>query len=114
VVSVSPDGLIELAQVLRQRLETAEGIVPRGFLEQALWKVRQFATLTKPFSQERLLPDDVVEAWWKLFDAAFKKAAKTAGDEKSIKQWLRQFWIERPDTDFSKTVWFERLKKLVE
>ncbi|MCS7264956.1 MAG: hypothetical protein NZ805_09010 [Armatimonadetes bacterium] len=114
VVNVAPDSLIELAQILRRRLETAEGVVPRDFLERTLLQLKHFAVAIKPFSQERLLPDEVVEAWWNLFEAAFKKAAKTAGDEKSIKQWLRQFWIERPDTAFSKTVWFERLKKSAE
>ncbi|MFA4030205.1 MAG: hypothetical protein GDYSWBUE_001797 [Candidatus Fervidibacterota bacterium] len=49
-----------------------------------------------------------------MFEAAFNKAVKASGDEKSLKQWLRQLWIERPDTDFSKTIWFERLKKLAE
>jgi hypothetical protein len=68
----------------------------------------------KPFSQERLLPDEVVNAWWELFEAAFQKALKTPGAAKSLKQWLRQFWVERPDTEFSKTVWFERLKSLAE
>ncbi|MCS7265590.1 MAG: hypothetical protein NZ805_12240, partial [Armatimonadetes bacterium] len=114
VVNVAPDSLIELAQILKQRLETAEGVVPRDFLERTLQQLKHFAVAIKPFSQKRLLPDEVVEAWWNLFEAAFKKAAKNAGDEKSLKQWLRQFWIERPDTAFRKTVWFERLKKLVE
>ncbi len=114
IVNVAFDSLVELAQILRQRVEAAEGIVPREFLEQTLWQVMRFAVTTKPFSQERLLPEEVTEAWWKLFEAAFHKAVKTSGDAKSLKQWLRQFWIERPDTAFSKTVWFERLKKLAE
>ncbi len=114
IVNVAFDSLVELAQILRQRVEAAEGIVPREFLERTLWQVMRFAVTTKPFSQERLLPEEVTEAWWKLFEAAFHKAVKTSGDAKSLKQWLRQFWIERPDTAFSKTVWFERLKKLAE
>lgn len=83
------------------------------FLEQTLWQVKRFAITAKQFSQERLL-DEVANAWWGLFEAAFNKAVKASGDEKSLKQWLRQLWIERPDTDFSKTIWFERLKKLAE
>ena len=112
-VNAAPDSLIELAQILRRCLETAEGIIPRDFLEQTLWQVKRFAITAKQFSQERLL-DEVANAWWGLFEAAFNKAVKASGDEKSLKQWLRQLWIERPDTDFSKTIWFERLKKLAE
>jgi len=114
VVSVAIDGLVELARVLKECLEAAEGVVPRKFLEETLWKVKGFAVATKPFSQECLLPDEVAEAWWELFEAAFRKASMTSGDEKSLKQWLKRFWIEFPDLHFSQTVWFERLKKLAE
>ncbi len=111
---VSTDSLVELAQILQQRLDSAEGIVPREFLEKTLWKVKGFAVIKKPFSQERLLPDEVVEAWWQLFETAFHKAVKTSGDANSLKRWLREFWTEQPDTYFNQTIWFERLKKLTE
>jgi hypothetical protein len=55
-----------------------------------------------------------VNAWWELFEAAFRKASKTPDTAKSLKQWLRKVWVERPDTEFSKTVWFEKLKSLAE
>lgn len=113
-VELAPDGLTALAQILEQRLEAAEGVIPREFLEQVLMKLHFFVSLKKPFTQERLIPDEVVNAWWKLFESSFHKAAKTPDAEKSLKQWLRQFYIERPDTAFSQTIWFEKLKKLAE
>jgi tetratricopeptide (TPR) repeat protein len=114
LLEISPDGLIALARLLKRQLDATETIIPREFLEETLRRVHHFALVKKPFSQERLLPDEVVNAWWELFEAAFQKALKTPGAAKSLKQWLRQFWVERPDTEFSKTVWFERLKGLAE
>ncbi|MGQ9462012.1 MAG: hypothetical protein ACUVRR_02965 [Candidatus Fervidibacter sp.] len=55
-----------------------------------------------------------MNAWWKLFELSFHKAEKTSDDEKSLRQWLRKFYIERPNTAFSQTIWFEKLKKLTE
>ena len=114
LLEISPDGLIALAHLLKQQLDATEAIVPREFLEETLRRIHHFALVKKPFLQERLLPDEVVNAWWELFEAAFQKASKTPDAAKSLKQWLRQFWVERPDTEFSKTVWFEKLKGLVE
>ena len=114
LLEISPDGLIALARLLKRQLDATEIIIPREFLEETLRRVHHFALVKKPFSQERLLPDEVVNAWWELFEAAFQKALKTPGAAKSLKQWLRQFWVERPDTEFSKTVWFEKLKSLAE
>jgi tetratricopeptide (TPR) repeat protein len=114
LLEISPDGLVALARLLKRQLDATETIIPREFMEETLRRVHHFALVKKPFSQERLLPDEVVNAWWELFEAAFQKALKTPGAAKSLKQWLRQFWVERPDTEFSKTVWFERLKSLAE
>jgi tetratricopeptide (TPR) repeat protein len=114
LLEISPDGLVALARLLKRQLDATETIIPREFLEETLRRVHHFALVKKPFSQERLLPDEVVNAWWELFEAAFQKALKTPGAAKSLKQWLRQFWVERPDTEFSKTVWFEKLKGLAE
>jgi tetratricopeptide (TPR) repeat protein len=114
LLEISPDGLVALARLLKRQLDATEIIIPREFLEETLRRVHHFALVKKPFSQERLLPDEVVNAWWELFEAAFQKALKTPGAAKSLKQWLRQFWVERPDTEFSKTVWFEKLKSLAE
>jgi tetratricopeptide (TPR) repeat protein len=114
LLEISPDGLIALARLLKRQLDATETIIPREFLEETLRRVHHFALVKKPFSQERLLPDEVVNAWWELFEAAFQKASKTPNAAKSLKQWLRQFWVERPDTEFSKTVWFEKLKSLAE
>jgi tetratricopeptide (TPR) repeat protein len=114
LLEISPDGLIALARLLKRQLDATETIIPREFLEETLRRVHHFALVKKPFSQERLLPDEVVNAWWELFEAAFQKASKTPSAAKSLKQWLRQFWVERPDTEFSKTVWFEKLKSLAE
>jgi tetratricopeptide (TPR) repeat protein len=114
LLEISPDGLVALARLLKRQLDATETIIPREFLEETLRRVHHFALVKKPFSQERLLPDEVVNAWWELFEAAFQKALKTPGAAKSLKQWLRQFWVERPDTEFSKTVWFEKLKSLAE
>lgn len=111
---LAPDGLTALAQILERRLEAAEGVIPRKFLEQVLTKLHLFVSLKNPLTQERLIPDEVVNAWWKLFESSFHKAAKTPDAEKSLKQWLRRFYIESPDTAFSQTIWFERLKKLTE
>jgi tetratricopeptide (TPR) repeat protein len=114
LLEISPDGLVALARLLKRQLDATETIIPREFLEETLRRVHHFALVKKPFSQERLLPDEVVNAWWELFEAAFQKASKTPSAAKSLKQWLRQFWVERPDTEFSKTVWFEKLKSLAE
>ena len=114
LVEVAPESLMTLAKLLMEHLREFEGIVPREFLEKVLHLVKGFAVVKKPFSQERLLPDEVVDAWWELFEAAFKKAARTQSDAQSLKQWLRKFYVERPDTYFSQTVWFERLRKLAE
>jgi tetratricopeptide (TPR) repeat protein len=114
LVEISPDGLIALARLLKQQLDAVETVIMREFLEETLRRVHHFALVKKPLSQERLLPDEVVKAWWELFEAAFQKASKTPNAAKSLKQWLRQFWVERPDTEFSKTVWFEKLKSLAE
>ncbi len=114
LVEVAPESLTTLAKLLMEHLREFEGIVPHEFLEKVLHLVRGFAVVKKPFSQERLLPDEVVDAWWELFEAAFKKAARTQSDAQSLKQWLRKFYVERPDTYFSQTVWFERLRKLAE
>jgi len=114
LLEISPDGLIALAHLLKRQLDAAETVVPREFLEETLRRVHSFALVKKPFSQERMLPDEVVNAWWELFEAAFRKASKTPDAAKSLKQWLRQFWVERPDTEFSRTVWFEKLKGLAE
>jgi tetratricopeptide (TPR) repeat protein len=114
LLEISPDGLVALARLLKRQLDATETIIPREFLEETLRRVHHFALVKKPFSQERLLPDEVVNAWWELFEAAFQKASKTPNAAKSLKQWLRQFWVERPDTEFSKTVWFEKLKSLAE
>jgi len=114
LLEISPDGLVALARLLKRQLDATETIIPREFLEETLRRVHHFALVKKPFSQERLLPDEVVNAWWELFEAAFQKASKTPNAAKSLKQWLRQFWVERPDTEFSKTVWFEKLKGLAE
>jgi len=113
-LEISPDGLIALAHLLKRQLDAAETVIPREFLEEILRRVHHFALVKKPFSQERLLPDEVVNAWWELFEAAFRKASKTPNAAKSLKQWLHKFWVERPDTEFSKTVWFEKLKGLAE
>jgi len=114
LLEISPDGLVALAHLLKRQLGAAETVVPREFLEETLRRVHSFALVKKPFSQERLLPDEVVNAWWELFEAAFRKASKMPDAAKSLKQWLRMFWVERPDTEFSKTVWFEKLKSLAE
>jgi len=114
LVEVAPESLMALAKLLMEHLREFEGIVPSQFLEKVLHLVRHFAVVKKPFSQERLLPDGAVDAWWELFEAAFKKAARTQADAQSLKQWLRKFYVERPDTYFSQTIWFERLKKLTE
>lgn len=114
LVEVAPESLMALAKLLMEYLSEFEGIVPSEFLEKVLHLVRGFAAVKKPFSQGRLLPDEVVDAWWELFEAAFKKATRTRSDAQSLKQWLRKFYVERPDTYFSQTVWFERLKKLTE
>jgi hypothetical protein len=114
LVEISPDGLIALARLLKQQLDAVETVIVREFLEETLRRVHHFALVKKPLSQERLLPDEVVNAWWELFEAAFRKASKTPDTAKSLKQWLRKVWVERPDTEFSKTVWFEKLKGLAE
>jgi len=115
LVEASPEGLVALAQLLKQQLEATETVVPREFLEKALRQVHSFASAKKPFSQERLLPDEVVNAWWELFETAFRKASKAPDAEKSLKQWLRRFCIEPyANTEFSRTIWFEKLIKLAE
>jgi hypothetical protein len=113
VVELAPDSLIALATMLKECAEQAEGVMPRKFVEVALRNVKGFAVIQRPATKERFYPESVVEAWWQLFEAAFQKAMKT-GSPQSLKRWLRQFYLERPDTDFSQTVWFERLKKLAE
>ncbi len=108
------DNLVALANLLRRCVETAEGVVPREFLERVMWQVHRFAVSTKEPTRGRHLPDHVIDAWWQLFEVAVRKAVRSPEDAKSLLQWMNMLWVERPDTAFGQTVWYERLKKLAE
>ncbi len=76
--------------------------------------MHRFAVSTKEPTRGRHLPDHVIDAWWQLFETAVRKAVRSPEDAKSLLQWMNMLWVERPDTAFGQTVWYERLKKLAE
>lgn len=108
------NNMVSLAHLLRQIVEANQVVIPREFLEKALWRVKNLATFSKEFGGESLVPQPVIEAWWQLFETAVWKSVRSPEDAKSLHEWLHPLWVERPSTDFARTVWYERLKKLAE